>query len=96
MKIHVKGYLTLKGKMGLEESFELQENGSLRDLLQVLPPEILDSCERSRSARPDLQPQLRFTVLINGRAINQLPQQLETRLNGGDEVAIFPPMAGGN
>lgn len=34
-------------------------------------------------------------VLINGRSYRNLPQGLETPLQDGDEISIFPPMAGG-
>lgn len=34
-------------------------------------------------------------VIINGRSYTNLPHELETELKDGDEVAIFPPMAGG-
>ena len=33
-------------------------------------------------------------VLVNGRSINFL-EGLKTELSDGDEVAIFPPVAGG-
>ena len=34
-------------------------------------------------------------ILINGRHYSHIPQKLNTRLQEGDEVAIFPPVAGG-
>ena len=34
-------------------------------------------------------------ILINGRHYSQIPQKLNTRLQAGDEVAIFPPIVGG-
>ena len=34
-------------------------------------------------------------VLINGRHYTTLPAQSNTRLEDGDEVALFPPVAGG-
>jgi molybdopterin converting factor small subunit len=32
---------------------------------------------------------------LNGRGWNQVPQALETRLNDGDEIALFPLLSGG-
>jgi MoaD family protein len=34
-------------------------------------------------------------ILINGRHYSHIPQKLSTRLQDGDEVALFPPVAGG-
>ena len=34
-------------------------------------------------------------VIINGCSHRNLPNKLDTQLKDGDEVAIFPPMAGG-
>lgn len=34
-------------------------------------------------------------VLVNGRHFNYLPKGLDTELRDSDEVALFPPMAGG-
>jgi molybdopterin converting factor small subunit len=36
-----------------------------------------------------------MAVIINGRSYQNLPAKLGTHLKDGDEVAIFPPMAGG-
>ena len=34
-------------------------------------------------------------VLVNGRHYTTLPGRLETYLQDGDEIALFPPVAGG-
>ena len=34
-------------------------------------------------------------VIVNGRSYRNLPDGLETLLQDGDKVSIFPPMAGG-
>jgi molybdopterin converting factor small subunit len=34
-------------------------------------------------------------ILINGNHYTHLPDGLDTRLKDGDEVSIFPAMAGG-
>jgi molybdopterin synthase sulfur carrier subunit len=34
-------------------------------------------------------------VLVNGRHVSHLPDGLSTELKDGDEVALFPPIAGG-
>ena len=49
MQIHVKGYLTLREQMGSASTFELPENSTLRDLLQLLPAEIQKAVEMDLS-----------------------------------------------
>ena len=34
-------------------------------------------------------------ILINGRHYSHIPQKLNTRLQAGDDVALFPPIVGG-
>ena len=34
-------------------------------------------------------------ILVNGRHTSHLPDGLNTRLSDGDDVALFPPIAGG-
>jgi molybdopterin converting factor small subunit len=34
-------------------------------------------------------------VLINGRHYTTLPDKMETQLQDNDEIALFPPVAGG-
>ena len=44
-------------------------------------------------AEKGLNQQIR--ILINGRHYSHTPQKLNTRLQEGDEIALFPPIAGG-
>ncbi|MGD8857203.1 MAG: MoaD/ThiS family protein [Chloroflexota bacterium] len=34
-------------------------------------------------------------ILVNGRHYSHLPNGLNTKLKDGDDVALFPPIAGG-
>jgi len=34
-------------------------------------------------------------ILVNGRHYYHLPEKLNTQLHEGDEVSLFPPIAGG-
>ena len=95
MEIRVKGYLTLQKALGDQVFHESDlQKVTLKDLLEKL------------SARGENQAELIFDpesgevsqhirILINGCHYTHLPEKLETVLKDGDEVAIFPPMAGG-
>jgi molybdopterin synthase sulfur carrier subunit len=97
MPIKVRGYLTYKEIIG-EQLIIIPDDQSMTitDLLCALANQIGD---RFRSSIYD--PQSRslgehMALIINGRSYRNLPDQLETELQDGDEVAIFPPMAGGS
>jgi molybdopterin synthase sulfur carrier subunit len=96
MKIKLKGYLNFKKvfrKSGITE-IEISD-GTLRGLFDVLPKllgeEFTDLIydSNTETVRRDIR------VLLNGRHIVHLPKGLETELKAGDEVALFPPIAGG-
>ena len=96
MKIKVTGYLTLKRAMGDRGVLEIEmENATIGGLLSNLCKRfgeefselILDAKTR------DLSDHIR--VLVNGRHYKYLPNRLETELEEGDEIALFPPLAGG-
>ena len=96
MKIKVKGYFTLKKAMDNRAVIEMEvENASLRDVLDNLS-------NRFGSGFSDLifDPKTKevkhhIAILVNGRHFSFLPRRLTTELNEGDEVAIFPQIAGG-
>jgi molybdopterin synthase sulfur carrier subunit len=96
MKIKVKGYFNFKKvfrNLGVTE-IEIS-GGTLRCLFDVLSDRfgeeftdlIYDS--RTKRVRGDIR------ILLNGRHIGHLPKGLDTELKEGDEVALFPPIAGG-
>ena len=96
MKIKIKGYFNFKKvfrNLGVTE-IEIS-GGTLRGLFDVLSDRfgeefadlIYDS--RTKRVRGDIR------ILLNGRHIVHLPKGLETELKEGDEVALFPPVAGG-
>lgn len=89
MKIWVKGYLGLEtvpdGKPFVEFG---AERATLRDLLGQLGHPADESLAAPGSDR-------RFVILVNGRHTSHLSDGLDTVLTDGDQVAIFPPVAGG-
>ena len=95
VKVRVKGFLLLRAQLADLSLVELPDNSTLRDLLANLPVEILQAVETGDSDNNSLRKQGRFAVLVNGMHYTHLPEQLDTRLKDEDEVAIFPPIAGG-
>jgi MoaD family protein len=97
MRIRFRGYLTLKDVLG-DRWLELggPDPWTVRDVIQYLSGEagdewagkFLEPLAIRDRARP-------ITILVNGRHCSHLPRGLDTLLADGDEVAIFPPAAGG-
>jgi molybdopterin synthase sulfur carrier subunit len=91
--VRVKGYLTFRQFVG-DRRVELETEETLGTLLETLAVEIGDPFRHQVFAgQGGLQE--RVAVLVNGRSYSCLPEGLETRLQDGDEVAIFPPVMGG-
>lgn len=96
MPIKVRGYLTFRDIIG-ERSIAIMDGEILtvNDLLIRLSQE-LDQIFRGTIYDPRTKILgEHVAVIINGRSYHNLPDKLETQLQEGDEVAIFPPMAGG-
>ena len=96
MKVKVQGYLTLKGVMGDEGQLEVEtEKATTRAVLEEL-------CYRFGGdfkdiivdpASGEIIPYIR--ILVNGRRFISVPDQLDNELTEGDELGLFPPLAGG-
>ena len=96
MKIKVRGYLTLKRAIGDEGLLEVEtESATTRGVLDEL-------CHRFGGdfkdmivdpASGEVSPHTR--ILVNGRRFISVPDQLDNELKEGDELGLFPPLAGG-
>ncbi len=97
MRIKVRGYLTLRDIVGgqpfrVVEAERLTVQGLIHQLSQELGDEFAQAV--SAPAPPGtISPYL--AILVNGRHYSHLPDRLQTELTDGDEVSIFPPIAGG-
>lgn len=92
-KVIIKFFATIKDELGVKE-LELDCDGTLKDLLEKAEAMIGEKFneliydKQRRSFRSDL------IVLVNGRGLEYL-EGMETKLNEGDVVAVFPQIAGG-
>ncbi len=96
MKIKVKGYLTLKKAMGGKAVLEMEaENATINDVLKDLS-EIYGQDFKDAIFDPKTQEvSSQIKILVNGRHYGSLTNRLDTELKDEDEVALFPPLAGG-
>lgn len=97
MPVKVRGYLTYKLIIG-EQSITVRE-GEILTLVGLLTLLAVQSSQEFVQLIFEPEAQLlsdQVTVLINGRSYTNLPDGLETNLKDGDEVSIFPPIAGGS
>lgn len=93
MEVTVKAFATLRNIMDAKFTEEIQENSTISDLLSTLMekyPGLSD--EIFQDGRRELKDFV--NILINGRNISFL-DGLDTRLNNGDLVVLFPPSGGG-
>jgi len=93
IEITIQGYLTFKELIG-KRQVSLPEESSLRDSLAFLRQEL---AMRFEEAAYDEFGELNehTVVLLNGMHCRHLANGLSTILKDGDQVAIFPPLAGG-
>lgn len=93
MIVHVQGYLTFRAPIGKRE-VKLEPGARLRVLLEELVREGDEELAAALFA-PDGGTRRGVSVLVNGRHYKQDEMGLDAPLHAGDEVAIFPPVAGG-
>ena len=96
MIIQVRGYLTYRDVIGKRE-FEKDDDIpiSLQDFLRELSTEIAGEHGRAIYDEDAGVVGKYVAIIHNGRHINHLPDRLDTILKDQDEIAIFPPGAGG-
>ena len=96
MIIKVKGYLTYRDVIGQRE-VELSDDlpVHLLDFLRELAAEIGGEHGHALFDEEAGTVGRSVAVMLNGCHYNHLPDRLKTVLHHQDEVAVFPPAAGG-
>jgi MoaD family protein len=97
VKVNVRGYLAFRDVMGGTPGRTVEAGSlTLRALLARLCSELDDEFARM-VLDPASETGIRreVAILVNGRHHTHLPGRLDTELADGDQVAIFPPVAGG-
>ena len=96
MKITVKSFLTLRKIMGGQAFLEMEVGAiTLRELLEKLSQRFGQGF-KDMIMDPENRPGTgHMQILINGRNYRHFPDQMDTKLTEGDEIFIFPLIAGG-
>ena len=90
MSVKAKFFANLRESVGKKELEIEAEN--IKNLLEVLIEDNEGLEEILFNDEGELQENL--TIMVNGRPSNNM-EGLDTELNDGDTVAIFPPVGGG-
>lgn len=96
MEIQVKGYLTFKILIGEQKLFfDDNQPPTLRDIIEELFKKQGPELEKYLIDPQNGELSRQASVLVNGRHHTHMDEGLESILHDRDQVAIFPPLAGG-
>ena len=71
------------------------DNWTLKNLLDYLVSKHGEKFTQEAFNQQNGTTELAAKILVNGRHYTHLPLGLETKLSNGDEVSLFPMVAGG-
>ncbi len=96
MKIRVRGFLTVREVLGGRKILTLEvKEATVAGLLGVLSIQFGEGFEQMFFDPNSGAVNGQVSILVNGRHYSHLPDGLDTVLMDGDDVALFPPIAGG-
>jgi MoaD family protein len=89
MKVKIKIFATLKDSLGWsEKTINMKDDSTFLELLEEIPK------LKEKIMKKNLEIHEHYRVFINGRYI-EFAGGLNRVLNDGDEIAVFPAIAGG-
>jgi sulfur-carrier protein len=92
MLVKVRAFAGFREILGKELELDVEEGSTVRDFLDKLA---IDN-RRFKDEAFDESGQLRdYVLLMKNRKRIDSKEDLSTKLKEGDELAIFPPVAGG-
>ena len=96
MKITIRSFLAMREVMGGQSALEL-EIGSLTvmELLHELSDKFGERFSQVVFDKTGKELNQDIRIVINGRHYSHMPQKLNTPLQDGDEISLFPPVMGG-
>jgi molybdopterin synthase sulfur carrier subunit len=96
MKITIRGFLTLRKVIDARAAIDFEGDVlTVDDLLHELSEKYGEDFRKMIFDPETNTPGRHIGILINGRHYSHLPEKLNTQLQEGDEVSLFPPIAGG-
>ena len=96
MKITIRSFLTLQEVMDDQSVLKLEiGNLTLMELLNELSDMFGERFSQMVFDESGKELNSHIRILINGRHYSHIPRKLNTLLQQGDEVALFPPVMGG-
>jgi sulfur-carrier protein len=90
--VRVKAFASFREVLGGEIEMELRDGSTVKDLLEALNVENKEFRNVAFEASGNLKD---YVFLMRNRALIDHREDLNIVLQEGDELAIFPPVAGG-
>ena len=96
MRIRVRGFLTVRDVLGGRKVVIVEvEEATIAGLLRELSIQVGESFEQMFFNPGSGAVSEQVAILVNGCHYTHLPGGLDTVLKDEDDVALFPPIAGG-